>query len=118
MRHRLVVGLLLLAGLVASASAPAAPRPVTLDARSDASAQRSYEKMMRGRSDAQKVALALAVMQINLEGVNSAYELAADPGLKELGINRIRERVAGMTADEIIALGERVSSVRMEPATP
>lgn len=118
MRHHLIAPLLCVAGLLATSDALAARKAVTLDGSSDRAAQRSYQKMFRGRSDAEKLALALAVAKINLEGINSAYELVASPARDDLGITRIRERVNGLSAEQIIALGEQVSSVRIEPATP
>lgn len=53
-----------------------------------------------------------------MEGVSSAYEVVNDPELQQPSIERIREKVAGMTADEIIRLSKRVTSVRVLEETP
>lgn len=42
--------------------------------------------------------------------MNSAYEVAGNPELQRFGIARVKDRVAGLDADEIIALGGRASN--------
>ncbi|GEM_PF-778199 len=94
--------------------------PLRIDGTSDESAQASYTKMARGLSSEGKMALALAVLKLNMEGINSAYEMLNTPGASNPSITRIRERVNGMTAQEIIALSETVQGIQVEamPATP
>lgn len=90
---------------------------VRLDATSDTTAQESYEKMMRQASEKQQQALAVAMLKLNMAGVQSAYEVVQDKDLQSVSIARIKDRVAGMTADEIIALAERTSDVKVDVKT-
>ncbi len=90
-----------------------AKEPIRLDASSDAAAEASWEKMTESVSAAKKQKLLLAMLQINLAGVNSAYEVAGNPELQSLGIVRIKDRVAGLSADEIIELGDRTSGAQV-----
>ena len=83
---------------------------VRIDATSAETAEASYQAMMVGRSMAQKQRLALAVLMLNLEGVESANEVGSDPG----SVGPIRNKVAGLSADEIIALAAGVKEPRVE----
>ncbi len=87
-----------------------AKEAIRLDASSDAAAESSWERMVESVSAAKKQKLLVAMLQINLEGVNSAHEVVGDPELQRFGIARVKDRVAGLDADEIIALGGRASS--------
>lgn len=58
--------------------------------------------------------LALAVLAINMIGVNSAYEVVNSPELQTSSIGRIKDRVAGMSADEIIAYAAKNSTLRID----
>ena len=69
---------------------------------------------MSARSEPERQKLGLAIVLINMEGVKSAYEVIGNPELEAPSVGRIKDKVAGMTADEIIALAARTSSVRME----
>lgn len=91
-----------------------ADEPVRLDATSSASARESFGKMMDQSDARQRKALAIAILRINMEGVGSVQKAMADPSLQAFGVERIKDKVAGMTAAEIIALGERSSTVRIE----
>nr|WP_298128715.1 hypothetical protein [uncultured Pseudoxanthomonas sp.] len=114
MKHRFVFAAL--AALLAVSTA-SAKEPVRLDASSDAAAEASWKAMHQEASPEQKRELPLAMLKINLAGTKSAYDVVGDPELQSLGIARIKDKVAGMTADEIIALGNRVSTIKAEPAT-
>jgi hypothetical protein len=84
---------------------------VRIDATSAETAEASYQAMLVGRSEAQMQRLALAVLLLNLEGVKSAYDLVGDD---HGSVGAIRNKVAGMSADEIIALSARVKEPRIE----
>jgi hypothetical protein len=45
---------------------------------------------------------------------NSAYEVASNPELQRVGPARIKDRIAGMTAEEIIDFADRNSTVTLE----
>lgn len=101
--------------LCALAAASAFARePVRLDASSDAAAESSWEQMIESVSAAKKQKLLVAMLQINLAGVNSAYEVAGNPELQRLGIARIKDKVANLHADEIIELGNQTSSAQIQ----
>ncbi|MEP6907839.1 MAG: hypothetical protein ABI858_07670 [Pseudoxanthomonas sp.] len=95
-------------------SSPSAPLSVRLDATSDASAKQSFERMLDQASGKKKQELAIAMFKLNMVGVKSAYEVVASPELQSLSITRIKDRVAGITADEIIDLANRMSEVKIE----
>ena len=88
--------------------------PVRLDASSTEAAEASWKAMVDGTRGSKKQKLLEAMLKINLAGVKSGYEVVGNPKLQSLGIARIKDQVAGMTADEIIALGERVGTVKIE----
>jgi hypothetical protein len=103
-----------MAFLVALVSMAAlAAQPVTIDASSEQSAQESYTKMFDSLSGSKRVQLQMAILLINMDGVGSASEMMADPELRNPGIKRIRDRVAGMTADQIIDEAKKVTSVKL-----
>ncbi|WP_181302825.1 DUF6694 family lipoprotein [Rhodanobacter sp. PCA2] len=90
--------------------------PVRIDSSSPQAAEASYKAMMQDRSEADQQKLALAVLMLNMQGVKSAHEVVNKPELQSPTITRIRQKVAGMTADEIIALAAQNPSVRVAPA--
>lgn len=108
------VHLLLLAALLgAAAFGLHAGKAVRLDASTLDSTQASFERMLQGLPAAQRNALFGAVLLINLEGVHSARELA-NPELQDLSVLRIKHRIDGMTADEIIALADSLETPKIE----
>ncbi|MBD9470868.1 hypothetical protein [Pseudoxanthomonas sp. PXM01] len=113
MKHRF--GWAALAGLLAISSV-GAKEPLRLDASTDATAEASWKAMHEEASPEQKQKLALAMLKINLAGTHSAHDAARDPALQTLGITGIKDKVSGMTAEEIIALADRVSTITAEPA--
>ncbi|WP_313493339.1 hypothetical protein [Stenotrophomonas sp.] len=102
----------LIIGVLAAGSA-LAKEPIRLDASSDAAAESSWKQMIESVSAAKKQKLLLAMLQINLDGVNSAYEVVGNPELQGFGIARVKDRVAGLDADEIIELGSRTSGAEI-----
>ena len=104
-----------LAGLLIAGAAHA-KEPIRLDSTSDAAAEASWEKMTKAASPKKKQQLLIAMLQINMAGVQSAHEVVRNPELQSLGIARIKDKVSGLTADEIIELGGRVSTIRVQSA--
>jgi hypothetical protein len=90
-----------------------AAQPITIDASSEQSAQESYTKMFESLSDSKRIQLQMAILKINMDGIGSASEMMAEPELRNPGIKRIRNRVAGMTADQIIDEAKKVTSVKL-----
>lgn len=106
----------LLAMLLAAgcAGTPAPRDDVRIDGRSAATAEASFQAMLRMLSMEERQQLVAAVMMLNFEGVRSATEVMADPALRSPSIARIRARVDGLSADEIIALASENPSVEIE----
>jgi hypothetical protein len=90
-----------------------AKEPLRLDASSDESAQASWKIMVDTAPPKTRKKLLEAMLKINLAGAQSPTDKAADPGPQGLGITRIKDKVAGMTAKEIIEYGDRVSTVKI-----
>lgn len=87
--------------------------PVRLDGSSDQAALDSFDLMRAELSQKKQADLVFAVLKINMDGVGSASEMLANPALRETTVARIRDRVDGMTAEEIITEAENVTSVQM-----
>src|SRR5690606_11551315 len=101
----------LVAGCATHGSSPAVVR---IDASTRVTAEASYRTMFDRLPQAKKTQLALAVLTINMIGVNSAKEVVENPELQSPTIGRIKDRVASMSAEEIIAYAEKNSTVRIE----
>jgi hypothetical protein len=113
-----LLALVIAAALAGCATGGSGGDVVRIDATSAETAKASYQAMMVGRSEAQQQRLALAVLMLNLEGVNSAFDLVGDD---HGSVGPIRNKVAGLSAEEIIALsakvkGPRIESVEVAPA--
>lgn len=85
-----------------------------LDATSDVTAQKSFDKMLDQSSAKKQQDLTIAMVKLNMVGVKSAHEVVENPALQKPTIARVKDRVAGMTADEIIDFANRTSDVKVE----
>jgi hypothetical protein len=103
----------LLLALAASWSVYAA-EPLRLDASTDETTVASWNAMVGAASPTQRQQLLEAMLKINLAGINSANEMLSTPDTDSLGIVRIKEKVSGLTAEQIIDLSNKVSTVRVE----
>lgn len=56
----------------------------------------------------------MAMIAINLSGASSAHDVVRNPVLQSPSIGRIKDRGAGMSAEETIAYAASVSTVKME----
>ena len=110
--HALIVAALLFAG------GAHAREPIRIDASTEATTRASFEAMTASLSPRKQQALQVAVLVLNMDGVSSAYDVVGNPDLQHPSIERIRTTVSGMTADEIIRLSKRVTSVRVVEETP
>ena len=104
---------LFLTGCVSTAGSKKAAR---IDGSSPEAAVASYEAMMRGRSEEERKKLALAIVVLNMEDVQSGYEVVGNPELESPSIARIRKIVAGMTAEEIWVRAAQSPTIRIESA--
>jgi hypothetical protein len=100
-----------------------AKEPVRIDASSDKKVERSFARMLRSLDTAKKMELQVAILQLNMIGVSGAAELMAKPELQKPSAVRVKDRIAGLTADEIVKLAAATSTVRIvtkgqEPGVP
>lgn len=102
---------------LATGAAHAKPE-VQIDATSDKSVEQSYKRMYESLDQETQIELATAILKLNMAGINSAEEMLADPELRSPGPVRIKERIAGLSAAEIIALADKTSTVRIIPPGP
>ena len=91
---------------------------IRLDASSDEAAVASYKKMQSRLPQEKQMQLAFSVLAINMIGIESAYELVAHPDRDTMGVARIKDRIAGMTADEILAYAAANATVKAEIVSP
>jgi tellurite resistance protein len=110
---RKALNLLLTAALLSVASVQA-KEPIRIDASSNATATTSYGQMIESLPARKRQQLQIAVLILNMDGVSSAHEVVNDPELQHPSIVRIKDRVSGMTADEVIRLSKRVGGIRVE----
>jgi hypothetical protein len=76
-----------------------------LDGSTDKAADDSFAAMVKAAPAIQRQALLIALVQINMEGVQSAEEAIKTDASRHPSAARVRLKINGMTADEIIALG-------------
>lgn len=100
--------------LLVSASFVYASDAIHFDASSDAVAKASWDRMFDNASRDQQQQLLAAVIQINLVGVKSVDEVTSNPDLQNLSAVRIKDKIAGMTAAQIIDFANRVATVKIE----
>jgi hypothetical protein len=96
---------------------------VRIDGSSDKAVEGSYARMLGSLKGNQQIELGTAIIQLNLVGISSAREMLADPALRNPGPVRIKDRIAGLTAAEIIALAKKTATTRivtpgLEPGVP
>lgn len=110
---RKALNLLLTAALLSVASVQA-KEPIRIDASSNVAATTSYGQMIESLPARKRQQLQIAVLILNMDGVSSAHEVVNAPELQHPSIVRIKDRVSGMTADEVIRLSKRVGGIRVE----
>lgn len=106
-----VVAMLL---LMVSASCVYASDTIHFDASSDTAAKASWDRMFDHASRDEQQKLLAAVVQINLAGVKSVSEVMSNPDLQSLSAVRIKDKIAGMTAAQIIDFANRIATVKIE----
>ena len=103
----------LAAALVMGCASHHPAEAVRIDASSPQAAEASYQAMMDALSPEEQQKLAIAVVMLNMEGVKSVYEVVGNPDLQKPSMAHIRDKVAGMTAEEIIARANKNPSVKI-----
>lgn len=84
--------------------------PIRIDGSSDAAANRSFQRMLESLKPDKQQALMIAVLQINLIGVESVEDMAGNPDLQHPSAARIRTKIAGMSAPEIVDFAKKTST--------
>lgn len=95
-------------------ASPGADESLRIDGSSDKSAQQSYNAMLNDASKKQQQELIIAMIKLNMEGVKSAHELVDNKELQNPSIIRIKDRVDGMNAEEIIDLAHQTSDMKIK----
>lgn len=75
-----------------------------IDGRTEQAAAASFKKMLQSLPEGQRMLLHVAVLQLNVEGMGSASDVTG-----ELSVARVRDRIDGMTAVQIMAAAETSS---------
>lgn len=102
----------LLALLLISSLAHAKPE-FRIDSTSDKSVQQSYARMLGSLDNEGQAKLVTAIVQLNMVGISSAEEMLADPELRSPGPVRIKDRIAGLSSAEIIALANKTATTKV-----
>ena len=80
---------------------------IRIDGSSDEAANRTFQRMMKSLKPDQQQALVIALLQINFIGVESAEEMTGNAALQNPSAARVRDKIAGMTATEIIEFAKK-----------
>lgn len=96
--------------LAIGSPAAAGETVLRIDGSSHASAQRTFAAMDDELPPEKQLALRMAILQINLDGVRTAADAPQD-----LSAGNIRARIDGMSADEIIAEAAKAAAKEDAP---
>ena len=91
-----------------------AAEPIRIDASTNATAQASWNEMYVQANPGTKQKLISALAELNLAGVKSAYEVVNNPDLQTLSAARIKDKIAGLTAEQIIELANKTATVKVQ----
>ncbi|MGY4516546.1 hypothetical protein [Lysobacter sp. HA18] len=91
--------------------------PIRIDGSTDVRAKASFNHMVDAASPERARELQVAVLLTVMDGVGSAREMLSRPELRSPSIALIKDRVNGMTADELIALS-KTSTMKAAPSRP
>ena len=108
---KILLAACLVLSLAACATTPVTP--LTIDGSTNAPAEASWARMLEEVDSRKRMELLTAMVAINLQGVESVYDVAGNEDLHKLSISRVREQLDGMTADEILAYAGEVSTVKI-----
>jgi hypothetical protein len=110
--------------VVVTCFAPAWARDqVRIDGSSAAAADQSFQRMIKTLKPDDQQALVIALIQINLAGAQSAQDMLHNPNMQNPSAGQVRDKIAGMTAPEIIAFANRTATTKafvegQEPGVP
>jgi hypothetical protein len=100
-----------------------AAEPIRIDGSSTEATERSFQQMTAALTQEQQIQLMMAMVQLNFVGVTSATEAISNPALQQPSAGRIKDKITGMTASEIIDLANRTATTQAfvqgkEPGVP
>ena len=81
--------------------------PITIDASSDATCQSSFSTMRSLLDPQQRMQLDIAIFKLNMIGVTTASEAPEHPSAV-----RVKQLIAGLTAEQIIARADEIKDPR------
>jgi hypothetical protein len=87
---------------------------IHIDASSDAAANRSLQRMLSSMDTNQKTQLSDAIVQLN-RSVDDASGSAANAAQQRPSAARIKDKIGGLTASEIIELAHRTAPATASP---
>lgn len=88
--------------LLAMSSVAMAAGGIHIDASSDANANHSFQRMLTSLDGHKRDELSAAIVQLNKED-----DVASRPNGQHPSAARIKDKIGGLTADEIIALAQK-----------
>jgi hypothetical protein len=117
------VARLLVVVFVAWGSIASCRDAIRIDGSSDAAADRSFQRMMESLKPDEQEMLSVALVQINLGDAQSVYDMLRDPNKQHPSAAHVRDKIAGMTASEIIDFARKTSTTKVivkgqEPGIP
>ena len=113
---RLMFAVLAACLVAGCATTPAAP--LTIDGSTDATAEASWARMLDQVDPHTRIELVTGLIAINLQGVETVYDVVGNEDLHEASISNVREQVDGMTAEEFLQYAGDVSTVEIKVKVP
>jgi len=95
----------------------AAGQPIRIDGNTDQTAKESFARMVDASGPEKARELQVAMLLIALDGVEGTKEMLASPELRNPSIALIKDRVNGMTADQLIEISKK-STTKVDPTRP
>jgi hypothetical protein len=113
----------LLVALVTCSSFAWSGQVIRVDGSSDAAANESFQRMVSSLKPDEQQALLIALIQINMGGAESAQDMLREPKMQHPSAAQVKDKIAGMTATEIIAYANKTSKTKafvegQEPGVP
>jgi hypothetical protein len=99
------------------ASNVVAAEPLRIDGTTDQTARESFARMVQSAGSEKARELQVAVLLIVMDRVGGASEMLSRPELQSPSISLVKDRVNGMSAEELIALS-RISTTKAAPYQP
>lgn len=114
------LGFLVLLGCCSFAIAGPVDR---IDGSSDEAANRSFQHMIESLEPDHQQALAIALIQINLGGAQSAQDMLRNPDMQHPSAAQVKDKIGGMSAPEIIEFANKTATTKafvqgQEPGVP